>query len=815
MSVSASLSAVVRIAHADRGLVRTVEGAAAVADDVVLVLRTPLDPRARPMIEGLARRHKARVVEAAEGSSDGALRNVGVRASRGAVVLLIESGDRVDVTALAALAGRIHDGAAVAAAPIRIERLDGATYVLAPPEPTAVALLTRPDAVPTAFVLARRAFDVASGFDEDIAGFADVDLWVRAIAHGGVEVAGDAPLVSRPLAAAAVSRPAQTLDALQALYRKHAPVLEADPARVLAALERHLAALATAHEPEAARRAAATFELAALDAEIAALEGELRGFGHHTVDWGDFGRLSPVSREWGYDRGTPVDRPYIEAFLESHAADVRGVVLEVQEADYTARFGGARVTRSEVVDVDDSNPRATVLADLRHADALASDAYDCFILTQTLHVVGDVRAAVAEAYRVLKPGGVLLATFPSASRVCVEYGPDGDFWRVTEAGARALLESAFPPEAIEVHAYGNVMATTAFLHGLGAHELSEDELAAYDPFYPLLIGVRARRPLAAAAAVGRRVLARRTGLPRASGGAVLLYHRVADPAPDVHGLCVPPTEFRAHLEMLRAAYEVVPLSELRGWIDAGRDPAGLVALTFDDGYLDNLVLASPVLAEMELPATFFITTEHLDLPGEFWWDTLERLLLADRPMPPELDLNGSHPPLRLDTSTADARGHAHAALHRRLVGASLEERRAAIERMLEWSGKPAALARARPLLAAEVRELAARPGHEIGAHGVHHLALTFQPDEVARREVNGATRRLGDVLGRPVTTFAYPYGDVGDAAVAAVRAAGLATAVTCEEAPARRGADPLRLPRIEVKAGAADALGERLWRLLR
>jgi peptidoglycan/xylan/chitin deacetylase (PgdA/CDA1 family) len=813
MTVSASLSAVVRITHADLGMVRTVEAAAAVAGDVVLVLRTPLDPRARPMIEGLARRHHAAIAFAAERAPEGAVRNIGVRATRGAGVLLLESGDRVEGAVLSALAGRIRDGAAVTAAPVRIERLDGATHVLAPPEPAAVALLTRPDAVPTAFVLSRRAFDAASGFDEALGGLADVDFWVRALAGGGVEIAGGAPLVTRPLAAAVTG--AHTRAALEALYRKHAATLEADPARVLAALERHMAVLGTAHAPEAARRAAAIAELAALDAEIAALEGELRSLGRHTVDWGDFRRLSPVSREWGYDRGTPVDRPYIEDFLASHAGDVRGAVLEVQEADYTARFGGARVTRSEVVDVDDSNPRATVLADLRHADALASEAYDCFILTQTLHVVDDVRKALAEAYRVLKPGGVLLATFPSASRVAVEYGPEGDFWRVTEAGARELMAAAFPAEELTLHCYGNVMATTAFLHGLGAHELTRDEIAAYDPFHPLVIGVRARKPLAAAPDVARPVLARHTGLPRASGGAVLLYHRVADPARDVHGLCVPPAEFRTHLEMLRAAYEVVPLLELRRWIDAGRDPAGLVALTFDDGYLDNLALASPVLAEMELPATFFVTTEHLDRPGEFWWDTLERLLLADRPLPPALDLNGSLPPLRLDTSTAAARGQAHAALHHRLVGASLPERRAAMERILEWSGRPAAPAAARPLLAAEVRELASRPGHEIGGHGVHHLALTFQPEEVARREVNGATRCLGDVLGRPVTTFAYPYGDAGEAAVAAVRAAGLAIAVTCVEEPVRRGADPLRLPRIEVKAGPADALGERLWRLLR
>jgi peptidoglycan/xylan/chitin deacetylase (PgdA/CDA1 family) len=138
-----------------------------------------------------------------------------------------------------------------------------------------------------------------------------------------------------------------------------------------------------------------------------------------------------------------------------------------------------------------------------------------------------------------------------------------------------------------------------------------------------------------------------------------------------------------------------------------------------------------------------------------------------------------------------------------------------MERLLDWSGQAASPPAARPLLAPEVAALAARPGHAIGCHGVHHLALGRQPDGVAAREIAEAARRLGETLGRPVTSFAYPYGDVSEAAVAAARATGMESAVTCEQAPVRPGMDPLRVPRIEVKAGAADALGERLWQLLR
>ena len=115
-------------------------------------------------------------------------------------------------------------------------------------------------------------------------------------------------------------------------------------------------------------------------------------------------------------------------------------MLEVQEADYTRRFGGSAVERSDVVDLAESNAGATVITDLRAAANIPDATYDCVILTQTLHVIAPMTEAVAECHRILKPGGVLLVTLPCVSRVCLEYGRDGDFWRVTPAGARQLFE---------------------------------------------------------------------------------------------------------------------------------------------------------------------------------------------------------------------------------------------------------------------------------------------------------------------------------------------------------------------------------------
>ncbi len=330
-----------------------------------------------------------------------------------------------------------------------------------------------------------------------------------------------------------------------------------------------------------------------------------------------------MSSDWGYDRGTPIDRYYIERFLESSAEAVRGVVLEVQESDYTRRFGGERVTRSDVIDLDVGNARANLTGDLRRLEGIPSESYDCFILTQTIHVIDDMRAVLREAKRLLKPGGVLLATLPCASRVCLEYGRDGDFWRVTEAGARRLLSEFFPSSHLDIHSFGNVLATVAFLEGLACHEVSVEELEFHDPFHSLLVGIRAIKP-----SVGSTVGAS-PSVPRS--GAVLLYHRVAETPFDLHGLCVTPDEFRAQMTHLANAYRPVPLIQFAMAAREGWLPDRAVAVTFDDGYADNLEIASPILLELGIPATFFVTSDGLLGRAEVWWDVLAEIFFGSSP----------------------------------------------------------------------------------------------------------------------------------------------------------------------------------------
>ena len=214
-----------------------------------------------------------------------------------------------------------------------------------------------------------------------------------------------------------------------------------------------------------------------------------------TLDLGDLRRVTPIDSGFGLGRGKPVDRHYIEDFLGRHAADIRGRVLEVGEDAYTVEYGGGRVTRSDILHADASNPRATVIADLADGSALPSDGFDCFICTQTLTYIYDVQGAVRTIRRILAPGGVLLATVPGISQMS-PYDRDrwGEYWRFTTQSLRRLLAESFKPENISVEAHGNVLASTAFLQGLAVEDLRHDELDHHDHRYEMLITGRAVKP---------------------------------------------------------------------------------------------------------------------------------------------------------------------------------------------------------------------------------------------------------------------------------------------------------------------------------
>jgi SAM-dependent methyltransferase len=216
------------------------------------------------------------------------------------------------------------------------------------------------------------------------------------------------------------------------------------------------------------------------------------------VRFGTLSRLTPISQIFGLDRGQPIDRYYIDTFLRKRSGDIHAHVLEIGEPYYTRQFGGNRVTRSAVLHAVSGNPAATLVGDLVTGQGIPRDAFDCMILTQTFHVIYDVRAAIATVFSALKPGGVLLATVPGISQIS-RYDMDrwGDYWRFTTRSARLLLEEVFPAENVLVEAYGNVYSAIAFLHGLAAEELSQEKLDHRDQDYEVVITLRAVKPAVA------------------------------------------------------------------------------------------------------------------------------------------------------------------------------------------------------------------------------------------------------------------------------------------------------------------------------
>ena len=210
------------------------------------------------------------------------------------------------------------------------------------------------------------------------------------------------------------------------------------------------------------------------------------------VRFGSFRRLEPVSTQFGFERGTPIDRYYIERFLAAHRDDIHGRVLEFGDARYTKMFGGGRVTRSDVLDLV-PNPHTTIVADLTHGVDIASDSFDCIVCTQTLQMIYDLRAAVAELWRILAPSGTLLLTGHGTSKTGRHLGTDpwGEFWRITTYSARLLLEEAFTPEQVQVETFGNVLAAVCALEGLAAEELRPDELDHRDRDYEVVVAARA------------------------------------------------------------------------------------------------------------------------------------------------------------------------------------------------------------------------------------------------------------------------------------------------------------------------------------
>ena len=210
------------------------------------------------------------------------------------------------------------------------------------------------------------------------------------------------------------------------------------------------------------------------------------------VVFDSFLRTEPVSAKFGLDRGVPIDRYYIENFLQKNSESIQGIILEISESTYSKMFG-KNITSFEILHYDNSNKQATIIGDLTDCSTLPENKMDCFICTQTFNFIYEVKKAINGSRHLLKPGGVLLATVSGISQIS-RYDRDrwGDYWRFTDLSARLLFEECFGAGNVEIETFGNVLAAKAFLDGLAVEDLPDGAmLDIVDKDYPVTIGIKA------------------------------------------------------------------------------------------------------------------------------------------------------------------------------------------------------------------------------------------------------------------------------------------------------------------------------------
>jgi SAM-dependent methyltransferase len=203
--------------------------------------------------------------------------------------------------------------------------------------------------------------------------------------------------------------------------------------------------------------------------------------------WGNLRRVMPISTSYGFDRGTPIDRYYVHTFFTAQRSLITGRVLEIQTRDHTRKYGTA-VTASDTLDISPEF-RPTYQCDLARASMVADGSYDCFLLPNTLCFLRELDAALREARRIVRRGGVILATVPGF----VPLTPDvADYWHASAEGWGVVAARVWPDCETAVESCGNCLAAAAAMYGIAAEELTDAELDAQDPRYPVLVTITCR-----------------------------------------------------------------------------------------------------------------------------------------------------------------------------------------------------------------------------------------------------------------------------------------------------------------------------------
>lgn len=306
---------------------------------------------------------------------------------------------------------------------------------------------------------------------------------------------------------------------------------------------------------------------------------------------------------------------------------------------------------------------------------------------------------------------------------------------------------------------------------------------------------------------------------RLLGGALILgYHRVADVKHDAYEVCVTPKYFAEHMQALRQCAHPIRLAELAQCLKQGVVPPRSVAVTFDDGYADNLYQAKPILEKHEIPATVFVCSGYKG--KEFWWDELDRLVMASKADLRALRLEVGERSFELDQPQGnteagfDLRRKFHQALYHFLLALTVEEQHQAMDMIRIWSGVPSTeSASARSMNHAELLSLADGELVEIGAHTRFHPMLPQLSLEQQKDEIVGSKHELEEIVGKRVHGFAYPNGRDTVDAKRIVYEAGFSYACTSLHDMVRPTSDIYALNRFWQKNVDGDRFmhGLQLW----
>jgi peptidoglycan/xylan/chitin deacetylase (PgdA/CDA1 family) len=703
-----------------------------------------------------------------EHAGPAAARNTGIERTTSELVVLLDGDDLFSPTYLEKAGSILETQADIAFVSCGLVAFGNASYGWTPPPYTISESIGRGACGHISTVFRRGVWEAVGGFDSTLPAYEDLDFWLSALEHGFVGAVIDEPLLHYRVRRGSRYHLAISADvyprAKKAILAKHAASAEADAAKVFGIMldfEREIR-----EHGAGLRRGEGELESRALEhaEERDELSAELRRRGVTPVQWGEMGIALERGSAESPDRS--VHAWYVDEFLRANRSAEPGRVLEVRTD------GDLPASRAE---------------------------YDTILVLDALASAADPRRTLEACRGALVRGGTLLAVFP-----CIPPARREDLRLFTEASARTLACSVFDPADVEVSVFGNLPAAIAGAAGIEADTLAHDELLFVDRSYPVTVGVRA---LGRSGNRGRRHDGQRRGSASArrgrpadgNVGVALMYHRIAAEAVDPHRICTSPATFRSHMEHLRANYELLPLDELAERALAGTLADDAVAVTFDDGYLDNLEIASPILTDLHIPATFFICTERIDEEHEHWWDVVERALIADDATPPSLRIHAGGGRLELPTRSAEERQRALLALHAVLIDADVYERDAVLEQLSDWKRRTDAPRRTRRVMTTdELRELARRPGHELAAHTVHHLRLTAHDAEVCRQELVRSRADLEDLVGCTVKAVAYPYGAANRVIKSRAADLGFDTGWSVDGDVVTAHCDPLFLPRFDL-----------------